>query len=298
MNDVHAPSATGFWHRIDDMVVRGERAVILFAVAGMTLLVGADVVQRTFSRPVGKTAQLVVASLEAMAGPLAEGARANAERGGEGVFVVAAFALLLVATHQARHHTAQRENRGNVGLLASALWALLTLVLTTVAIRALLFVFPSSVPGAQKLALALMLWAGMLGASMATRERRHIVLDALKKRVPEERQRLFALTSGFLTASFCGFITLLSTIQLLGEIEAWAEGDNIGMFDSVPLPTWLATLAVPAAFAIMSVRFFAYAIRDFRFGPPKGGDGGHGVDLDALAEQDAAKIETAQPERT
>jgi C4-dicarboxylate transporter DctQ subunit len=271
---------------VDDVVFKVERAVIVFAVGGMTLLVGADVVQRTFSRPVGKTEQLVAWIGEKLAGPLSESTRELLEgRVGNAIFGVLALALLTLAAHASRQVKAERTNAPAPRLTGSLALGVAALLVASAAVKALLWAFPSSVPGAQKLALGLMLWAGMLGASLATREKRHIVVDTLKKKVPQERERLFALVSGVVTSVFCAFVALLGALQLASEIGAWAGGEGVGMYESVPLPTWIATLAIPAAFSIMALRFLAYAVRDFRFGPQRGGDGGHGVDLDKLADE-------------
>lgn len=277
---------------VDDAILRVERVLIVSAVAGMTVLVTADVTQRTFSRPVGKTEQLVAFVGEKLAGPLSADGRALLEGPvGGAVFALLAFVFLALGAHASRTVTAARQNASAPKLTGSLALGAGAFVALTILVKALLWFFPSSVPGAQKLALGLMLWSGMLGASVATRERRHIIVDTLKKKVAPAQARVFALVSGVFTALFCGLITLLGALQLGGEVRDWASGDGIGMYESVPLPMWIATLAIPASFLIMTVRFFGYAVRDFRFGPTTGGDGGHGVDLDKLAEEPGVLLE-------
>ncbi|MCC7073279.1 MAG: TRAP transporter small permease subunit [Deltaproteobacteria bacterium] len=271
---------------LDEQINRVERLIILIAVAGMTLLVGADVVQRTFSRPVGKTEQLVAWLGEALAGPLSPEARAALEGPvGGAVFLVLAVIAFVFAAHAARLVTAERAGTAQPALLGSALRGLAVLAGCALAVKLLLWAFPSSVPGAQRFALGLMLWAGMLGASVATRERRHIVLDTVVKKLDADTKGPVALVSGLVTGAFCGVIALLSGMQLAGEIHEWATNEGVGLYESLPIPTWIATLAIPMAFTIMGARFVGYGIRDFRFGPPSGGDGGHGVDLDELQQQ-------------
>jgi hypothetical protein len=41
------------------------------------------------------------------------------------------------------------------------------------------------------------------------------------------------------------------------------------------------------------VRFIGYGIRDWLYGPPAGGDGGHGVDLEELKNQ-TVDVESAE----
>lgn len=272
--------------KLDELVNRIERGLILVCVAGMTLLVGADVIQRTFSRPVGKTGQLVAWLGEKLAGPLAPESRALLEGAvGNAVFGLLALALFVFAAHASRQVTADRTKAEPPRLLGSLVLGGGVLLAAALGVKLLLAAFPSSVPGAQKFALGLMLWAGMLGASVATRERRHIILDAVTKKLEGGDQRLFALLGGLATGAFCLFVTLLGGLQLAGEIREWATGEGVGLYESLPIPTWIATLAIPTSFLLMGVRFIAYGVRDFLHGPPAGGDGGHGVDLEELKRQ-------------
>lgn len=268
---------------LDDLVARIERVLILVAVTGMTVLVGADVVQRTFSRPVGKTEQLVAAIGEKIAGPLSETTRALLEgRAGNAIFLVIALAFFVLGAHASRQVKAQRSSAPPPKFVGSLALGGGVLLAITAAVKLLLLAFPSSVPGAQKFALGLMLWAGMLGASLATRDKRHIVIDAVIKKLDDDAKRPFALLSGLATAMFCLFIFVLGALQLAGEVRDWAAHDGVGVFESLPIPTWTVTLAIPTTFLIMGLRFLAYGVRDFRFGVAKGGDGGHGVDLEEL----------------
>ncbi len=243
---------------VDDAVARVERWLILACVAGMTVLVGADVVQRTFSRPVGKTEEFLRFVSH---GAVGHGA-ANA------VFGAFALVFFVFAAHASRQVTAERSGHPPPKLLGSSVLGVAALVVVLAAVKALLWAFPSSVPGAQKFALGLMLWAGMLGASMATRERRHIVLDAVTKKLDAAARRPFALLSGAATAAFCLFVSYLGFVQVAGEIREWATHEGTGLYESLPIPTWIATLAIPVSFFLMGARFLAYAVRDFRHGPP------------------------------
>lgn len=272
--------------KLDELVNKFERVLILVCVAGMTLLVGADVVQRTFSRPVGKTAQFLAWLGDTLAGPLSPDARARLEGPvGDAVFIVLALVFFVLAAHASRQVTAERTSALPPRFVGSAVLGLVTYALASAAVKVLLWAFPSSVPGAQKFALGLMLWAGMLGASVATRERRHIVLDAVTKKLDDADKKLFALLGGIATASFCFAVGGLGALQLSGEIHEWSSNEGVGLYESLPIPTWIATLAIPTSFFLMGSRFLGYGVRDFLLGPPAGGDGGHGVDLEELKQQ-------------
>jgi TRAP-type C4-dicarboxylate transport system permease small subunit len=164
-----------------------------------------------------------------------------------------------------------------------AVWAALA-----VAIQALLWAFPSSVPGAQKFALGFMLWSGMVGASLATRARRHIMLDAVVKKLTGKTQQTFMFLSGLTAAFFCAVLALLGTIEFLEQFRDWSQGEGIGEYDALPIPIWIATLAIPYSFWVMSARFLGQAVHDLVWGPPQGGADAHGIDLEALAKEGPA----------
>jgi TRAP-type C4-dicarboxylate transport system permease small subunit len=266
--------------RLDALVFQLERVLLVISLAMMTVLVTADVLQRTFSRPVGKMASLLFAL---WADPSAEQRALVVDWLAPGAFGALSLVLCVLAAH-ARRAMAAKDGPppGFVGsaVRGAILWAGLAL-----AIRALLWAFPSSVPGAQKFALGFMLWSGMVGASLATRARRHIMLDAVTKKLTGQTQRVFFLLSGLTAAAFCGLLGVLGTIELVGQFHDWSQGEGIGEYDALPIPTWIATLAIPFAFWMMSARFLGQAVHDVVWGPPTGGTDAHGVDLEALAKE-------------
>lgn len=276
---------------IDDLIARAERILLLGSLTMMTLLVGLDVTQRTFSRPVGRTEALVAALVEAIAGPLDEAGRSSAQQLGAVVFVVFFAFMLCLAAHSARAIVAERAAAASPSLGGSVARGLGAFAATAVFVKLLLLVFPSSVPGAQKFALGFMLWAGMLGASLATRERRHIVLDPIVKKLEGTDRKRFAFIGNLVSALFCGTILTLAIVQVGGEIHEWSSGDGVGLYPALPIPMWIATLAIPVTFGVMTFRFLKNAFHDLREGPPASVDA-HSVDLNEV-EKLAATAERA-----
>jgi TRAP-type C4-dicarboxylate transport system permease small subunit len=263
--------------RVDDLIARIERFLLLVSLAMMTLLIGADVTQRTFSRPVGRTESVLLWIGEKFAGPLGPEAQATITGPVGAVVFGLAAAFFFVA--------GARTAQGGKGTWAAAVGkGLGALVAAAVAVKVLLVVFPSSVPGAQKFALGFMLWSGMLGASLATKSRRHIVLDPVVKKLQGDDRKRFAFLGGIAAALACGFIAVLGGMQLSGEFHEWRTGDGVGVYPALPIPLWIATLAIPATFATMAFRFAKNAVHDLQHGPPNTADA-HSVDLDALKNQ-------------
>lgn len=269
--------------KVDDVVYRVERVLLLASLTMMTVLVTLDVIQRSFSRQVGKTEGALLALL--YSSPTPEQTAFVVDVLGPLLFGLLALTFFVLATHSSRSIAAERARQPLPGFGKSLAVGTALFLGAVVFVKGLLFVFPSSVPGAQKFALGFMLWSGMLGASLATRTRRHIILDPIKKKLDPETLKPFSLIGGLLTFGFCAFLCLLGVLQLSDQVHEWASGDGVGVYEALPIPLWIGTLAVPVTFGVMALRFLGQGIHDFRWGPPKGGADAHGIDLEALEKE-------------
>lgn len=269
--------------RADDVVFKVERLVLLLCLASMTVLVSLDVVQRTFSRTVGKTESVLLALFYST--PSAEQTAFVLDTLGPLVFGAGALLLCTLAVHSSRAIAAEKAQAAAPGVARSALVGAGVMLGLTVFVKTVLWAFPSSVPGAQKFALGLMLWAGMLGASVATRVRRHIVLDPIKKKLDAQTLKPVSLLGGVASGAFCGLLSLLGWMQVHEQFSDWRSGEGVGVYDALPIPLWLGTLAIPVAFGIMAVRFVAQGLHDYLWGPPAAGVDAHGIDLAALEKE-------------
>jgi len=268
--------------KVDGAVYQVERALLVVSVAMMTLLIALDVLQRTFSRPVGKTATLILAIL----GDVTPETRALVGHTvGPVVFALISLVFCALAVHGRRSLRAEAQGEPQPRPVYSVVWGIALWGFLAVVVKFVLWLFPSSVPGAQKFALGFMLWAGLLGASLATRERRHIMLDAVKKKLDPGMGRLFSLLGGLASFAFCGWLSWLGVLQFLTEYGDWASGEGVGVYDALPIPEWIATLAIPLTFFLMAVRFLAQGIHDVKWGPPAGGKDSHGIDLESLGAE-------------
>lgn len=114
--------------------------------------------------------------------------------------------------------------------------------------------FTGRIIPAQKLALVMMLWVALLGASMATYERSHLSLEMGEKLwpakvVPYVKALALAVASAFCVAACYLAIELVQSQR--------HQGLHIDANDW--LPTWLAFVIVPYAFGAMAVRLLAQA---------------------------------------
>ncbi|HVK75176.1 MAG TPA: TRAP transporter small permease [Kofleriaceae bacterium] len=107
----------------------------------------------------------------------------------------------------------------------------------------------------QKLALVMMIWVALLGASMATYERSHLSLEMGEKLWPARVLPFVKAFAHGVTAAFCVAAALLSIELVLDQ-----RTRGIHIEDNDWLEMWQAFVIAPYAFAAMTVRFLAQAV--------------------------------------
>ncbi len=114
--------------------------------------------------------------------------------------------------------------------------------------------FPDGYSWSKELSLIMLLWVGFIGASVCAHEGKHIQMGALKRIVPPSLARWGDAIGYLATAAFCFFIALL------GYIYAKEALTLEGRFEQTNIPDWVATIAVPAAFAMTTLRYIGAAV--------------------------------------
>ena len=146
----------------------------------MTFLIFIDVMQRTFSRPVGKMAKFL---LWLLSGDLnSELGQTIANSIGPGLFWGLAW-FAIAAVQSARFMRApKKENRDEpqVNMGQSFLFGTLLVAAFFGFLKVLLWVFPSECSRSAEICAWFYDVGRLLGATMATHTRRHIVVDAVK----------------------------------------------------------------------------------------------------------------------
>jgi TRAP-type C4-dicarboxylate transport system permease small subunit len=100
----------------------------------------------------------------------------------------------------------------------------------------------------------MVLWTGFIGATLATREGKHISLDVFSRWVPSAGK----LLTGFMTELFsffiCGLLTLAAVKFIKNEIQ-------MGTASFLGIPSWILETILPFTFGLMTLRF---GLRSFR----------------------------------
>jgi len=93
----------------------------------------------------------------------------------------------------------------------------------------------------------LVLWVGMLGAMVATREQNHISIDILSRFLPPHLKGINQIVLDLFTATICALLCYHSYRFVLMEFE-----EGIIAFDSVP--AWLCEAIIPFGFGLIALR--------------------------------------------
>jgi TRAP-type C4-dicarboxylate transport system permease small subunit len=157
------------------------------------------------------------------------------------------------------------------------------IVVTAIYVYITLNYFPDGYSWSKELSLIMLLWVGFLGASVCAHEGKHIQVGALKKLVPPSMSRWGDAIGFLVTAGFCFFMALLG-YQYAKEAIMLE-----GRFEQTNVPDWVATIAVPAAFAMTMIRYVGAA-----FSSILGGSYGAAPEEEALVAAAQAKKNGAE----
>jgi TRAP-type C4-dicarboxylate transport system permease small subunit len=116
--------------------------------------------------------------------------------------------------------------------------------------------FSSGVLWGDALVRVLVLWVGLLGAMVATRNNNHINIDVISRFLPENIKNISQLIVQVFAAFVCIVMTWLSFKFLLSEIEY-----SVNAFANVP--AWVCESIIPFAFAVISIRYLILSITGF-----------------------------------
>jgi TRAP-type C4-dicarboxylate transport system permease small subunit len=252
---VNAPQPRSIPRAIDRAVYHFERWLAGSLFLAMSLVMFASVLLRTFLRPESKLVELLcwLARLTRLTDIQAS------EVGGNKpliIQIVVTFLLCYAGVRTmkplARWGTLSRPVAAGV---AAALTGGLALF-----VYALLRLFPNGIADwAPPFALSAMLWAGFLGASIATYERRHLALEMGEKIWPKAILRYIQALAFICAAAMCAFLLWIAYRSLSGHYAAWKVNPLTGNLGSTHFPQWIVFLIFPYTFLVMGIRFLAQA---------------------------------------
>lgn len=102
---------------------------------------------------------------------------------------------------------------------------------------------------AQDLGKVLIMWIGFLGASMATRDRKHIRIDFVRKALGPKRTPVYNAVSYFVTIIFCGIMAVLAIAYFYHDLDLG------GTLTSIPIPLNWIVAPIACTLIMMVFRF-------------------------------------------
>lgn len=135
-------------------------------------------------------------------------------------------------------------------LLVALLSAMIILATTQILLRNF---FDLGFIWADPLLRVLVLWLGMIGATVATRENKHIRIDLLS--------RFFKRNTHRLIQSFVGQFSAWVCLIIGWKGMEWIRLDyEDGMTSFGGIPVWAIEVIVPLAFSLIGIRYFIMSV--------------------------------------
>lgn len=104
---------------------------------------------------------------------------------------------------------------------------------------------------ADPLVRVLVLWVGLIGAMLAARLDRHIVISALAQFLPPRWKAASRALTDAATALVCAVVAVVAARFVYGDYLA-------GSMAFAGVPAWVCELIIPFAFAVLAGRYLLY----------------------------------------
>lgn len=137
------------------------------------------------------------------------------------------------------------------GVLFVLMSALLLLSFSQIVSRNL---FDHTILWADPLIRHLVLWASFLGALIATREDKHIRIDALWRILPAPARCLTQFFTSLFAAGTCSILCWIA-VRFVSDERAFGDLGFLG------IPIWILGLIFPLTFGLMALRLYNSAAR-------------------------------------
>jgi TRAP-type C4-dicarboxylate transport system permease small subunit len=178
---------------------------------------------------------------------------------------------------------------------------------------------PEGYTWSKKVSLMLLLWVGLLSASICVHEGKHLRLEALGKLVPTSARRWVHVVGYLMATVFCGLMTWLGLFYLFspeasddpelptlihwfGTRYVMGFGGAIqlgGVVEGTDIPDWVGTLSVPVGFGIAALRFLGAGVSSAlggSYGAPAAEEGMEEARQHALEKEREAAAAAARAE--
>ncbi|HPQ40103.1 MAG TPA: TRAP transporter small permease [bacterium] len=116
-------------------------------------------------------------------------------------------------------------------------------------------VFKAGFVEADPLIYELVLWIGLVGAMIASREKSHITIDIVSRFLSGRWLAGIRSLTGLFGAGIC-FLLVWISIRFIRDERAFNDTELLG------IPIWIWQLILPVSFLVIGGRYTKYAIHD------------------------------------
>lgn len=109
-------------------------------------------------------------------------------------------------------------------------------------------VFSSGISWGDPLVRYLVLWVGFIGASLATREGKHITIEVFSRGLSGRGNHYLKAISTLISALVCSLLVFAAWTFVRNEAQ-------IGGTTFLGIPLWIPQIIIPVTFAFMALRF-------------------------------------------
>jgi len=136
---------------------------------------------------------------------------------------------------------------------------LITILLTMILLAFLQVIlrnfFSTSIFWGDTLLRHLVLWIAFIGASLATKEKRHINIDVLSRSLSKSAKRVTGIIVNLFASAVCFFLLRAAITFLKSEKESGGT-----LFAEIPI--WIFQIIIAIGFGLMMLRFFLHALEN------------------------------------
>mgnify|MGYP000022367886 FL=1 len=109
-------------------------------------------------------------------------------------------------------------------------------------------VFSSGIAWGDPLVRYLVLWVGFIGASLATREGKHITIEVFSRWLSDRGNHYLRVISNLISTLVCALLVFAGWTFVSNEAQ-------MGGTTFLQIPLWIPQIIIPVAFAMMTLRF-------------------------------------------
>ena len=128
------------------------------------------------------------------------------------------------------------------------------------------YVLKVSLPWSEEIARYMFLWLTWVGASYATKERKHVSIDIIYEKLPKAGKTVCTIISTIVWLIFLGMMFYLS-FRLTRSV---ASGGQVAVGSGIPM--WIPYASIPTGMGLMLFRLIQNCVHDLRGAKKEGGE--------------------------